>query len=133
MKNRINDQSETKTEDYSVDETVSVIVYPSGGYYIAQCLEYDIAAQASTVGVLIERFKSTFIGHAMLAMEHGEKPFETLGRAPSYAFYRFETAKKSPNCIKYIIDLKIKQIIKPASERETVFSPRPRMANLVVA
>src|ERR1700677_1547261 len=38
---------------------VSAIVFKEGGFYVAQCLEYDVSAQSSTIEGLIDRLELT--------------------------------------------------------------------------
>lgn len=63
---------------------IRVLIQPEGNCYIAQCLEYDIAAQAPNIPKLITRFVRTLSGHVILAKQHGDQPFSKLSTPPSY-------------------------------------------------
>ena len=50
--------------------------------WVAQCLEYDIAAQGPTVALAKEAFVHAFTSQIAVALHHGEEPLATFGRAP---------------------------------------------------
>jgi hypothetical protein len=51
--------------------------------YVAQCLDYDLAAQGSTLKELKERFERTLMGQIIVALANDEKPFANLARRQS--------------------------------------------------
>lgn len=67
-------------------------MYPEGSCLIAQCLEYDITAQAETLSQLRASFERLFVAHVGLAAKFGETPFENVPRAPQRFFRMWEQA-----------------------------------------
>lgn len=61
---------------------VRVLVFREGNSYIAQCLEYDIAAQGKTVPEVKAAFERTIIGQIILDRRRGKKPLEGIPAAP---------------------------------------------------
>ncbi|MBI4270859.1 MAG: hypothetical protein HY615_11040 [Candidatus Rokubacteria bacterium] len=61
---------------------VHVILFQEGERWSAQCLQYDIAAQAKTLPELRYEFERTMVGHLVVSKELGLEPFENLGSAP---------------------------------------------------
>lgn len=54
--------------------------------WIAQCLDYDIAAYGRTIREAQAQFEQTFIGEVVLALERGEVPL--VGILPPPSKYR---------------------------------------------
>ena len=82
-----------KPHDNTV-ERVHVLVLPEAGHLVAQCLEYDIAAQGRTMRELREAFAQTFVAQVALAVEHGQRPLANLRPAPQRHWKLFERAEK---------------------------------------
>src|SRR5687768_7289160 len=61
--------------------TVLFIRQPEG-FWLAQGLEYDLAAQGSSVELAKEGFERTFLGQLALDRRMNRKPLSTLERAP---------------------------------------------------
>lgn len=59
-----------------------VVLCREEGIYVAQCLEYDIAAHGATVAAAREAFIDAWIRHVMVAMERGVRPFDGLPEGP---------------------------------------------------
>lgn len=62
--------------------SVSAILFEEGGWWSAQCLEYDIATQAKTLSDLLYEIERVLVSHLCIAEELGRKPFEGLAPAP---------------------------------------------------
>jgi hypothetical protein len=73
---------------------VRVLFLHEGDSYVAQCLEYDIAAQGKTLPEVKLAFERTLVGQMMLDMKQGRKPLEGIGEAPRVYFEKFERAVK---------------------------------------
>ncbi len=67
---------------------VSAILFEEGDWWSAQCLEYDIAAQAKTLSGLLYEVERVLISHLCIAEELGRKPFEGLEPAPNHRLRR---------------------------------------------
>lgn len=65
------------------NEELKVLVLREQDYWIAQCLEYDIAVQARSLPELQNRFMRVFAGHVALAVEHNDRPFSNIEPPPS--------------------------------------------------
>ena len=63
---------------------IRVIVFREGDVYVAQCLEYDIAAQAATIEGVIDRLELTLDAEFAYCEESSKKPHESISPAPNY-------------------------------------------------
>lgn len=72
---------------------VSVIAFQEGDWWTAQCLEYDLAAQAKTLSDLRYELDRVLVSHAVVSTELGRAPFEGVGPAPAKYWRMFENAK----------------------------------------
>jgi predicted RNase H-like HicB family nuclease len=61
---------------------ISAIVFQDDGWWAAQCLEYDLAAQARTLSDLRYELQRVIATHVAASDELGQEPFETLKPAP---------------------------------------------------
>jgi hypothetical protein len=61
---------------------ISAIVFQEGAWWSAQCLEYDLAAQARTLSDLRYELQRVIASHVAVSRELGQPPFETLMPAP---------------------------------------------------
>ena len=79
------------------DETgvlkISAVMFQDGEWWCAQCLEYDIAAQATTLSELRYELERVFATHVAASEELGQEPFESLNAAPQRFWDMFQTAK----------------------------------------
>lgn len=64
--------------------TLRVVVFQDGEQYIAQCLEYDICAQAPDLNKLELRFKALMALEREYSIANNKKPFEGIGPAPQH-------------------------------------------------
>lgn len=65
-------------------EHLRVVVFREGDVYVAQCLEIDIATQASDIPELLERLELTIDAECALSKELGEQPLQGIAPAPNY-------------------------------------------------
>lgn len=75
------------------DIAISVIAFQEGDQWTAQCLEYDIAAQARTLSDLRYEVDRVIISHIAASEEMGQEPFSGLGPAPREFWEMYEQAK----------------------------------------
>ena len=62
---------------------ISAVLFQEGEQWVAQCLEYDIAAQAETLKELVEyELQRVLVGHISVSLETGRVPFENVPAAP---------------------------------------------------
>src|SRR5262249_36631575 len=59
-----------------------IVLLQEGDYWPAQCLEYDIAAQAKTLTDLREELERVVVVHIVLSIELGGEPFAVLEPEP---------------------------------------------------
>lgn len=62
--------------------TIRVIVFKDDGLWVAQCLEYDIGAQAENIDLLNDRLKVVLMAEFKESMERHNKPFAGIDPAP---------------------------------------------------
>lgn len=58
--------------------SVSVLLTEENGIYLAQCIEYDIAAQGSSIEKAKRAFEKTIVGQIILDIQYGKKPLEGI-------------------------------------------------------
>lgn len=61
---------------------LSVLLYQQGIHWIAQCVEYDIAAQDESILKVVEAFQWVFYSHLLLDDQKGRTPLSTVPKAP---------------------------------------------------
>jgi hypothetical protein len=69
---------------------VSAILFEEGQSWAAQCLEYDIAAQAASLSDLLYELQRVLVSHLSIAEELGSRPFEGLEPAPQKFWDMYE-------------------------------------------
>ena len=62
--------------------------------WVAQCLEFDIAAQGKTIKDAQRAFERTFLGQVMLDIHDERQPLEGIGQAPKEYWDMFEEAEQ---------------------------------------
>lgn len=72
---------------------ISVIAFQDGDGWTAQCLEYDIAAQAKTLSDLRYELDRVVMSHIAVSDELGQEPFVGLDPAPQKFWTMYEDAK----------------------------------------
>ena len=72
---------------------ISVIAFQDGDGWTAQCLEYDIAAQAKTLSDLRYELDRVVMSHIAVSDEFGQEPFVGLDPAPQKFWTMYEDAK----------------------------------------
>lgn len=61
---------------------LSVLFFREADRWVAQCLEYDISAQAKYLANLPREFRKVVYGHMEICAQVGAEPFVSLPRAP---------------------------------------------------
>ncbi len=77
----------------AVEKTIRVVLYMQGSHWIAQALEYDIAAQAKTITGTIRNLFETIADTYLFTCERNGEPFAGIGRAPDRFHKMFDEAK----------------------------------------
>jgi hypothetical protein len=73
---------------------VSVLILREGDSWVAQGLEYDIAAQGKTIAAAKTAFERTFVGQIVVDVLHGKQPLEGVSRAPRSYWTKFEHGER---------------------------------------
>lgn len=74
--------------DYSID----VVLIEYDEMWAAQCLQYDIGAQAKSFKDLVYELNRSLAGHVMICEEMGVEPFSNLNPAPAKYWKMWEGA-----------------------------------------
>jgi hypothetical protein len=81
---------------------ISAVLFQRGDWWVAQCLEYDIATQAKSLPDLRYELERVLVGHAVISARLGTQPFESLPAAPQQYWEMFDRSdleikpKRSP-------------------------------------
>lgn len=73
---------------------LSVLFIQGRESWVAQCLEYDIAAQGKTFSDVKRAFERTFIGQVMLDIKSGKEPLCGIPKAPDIYWERFARSER---------------------------------------
>lgn len=71
---------------------IRAVLFQEEDWWVAQCLDYDIAAQARTRDDLLYELERVLVGHLVISAEKGLRPFERLPRAPRRYWVMYEQA-----------------------------------------
>lgn len=72
---------------------ISAVLYQEGGFWIAQGLEYDVTAQASSLPDLHEKFAMKIATEISISLDLGREPLEGVAPAPKFFWQMFSDAK----------------------------------------
>lgn len=72
---------------------IRAIALQEDGWWVAQCLEYDIATQARTLVDLERDLLQMIETHILIGRERGRPPFENIGRAPDRFWKMWDEAE----------------------------------------
>jgi hypothetical protein len=81
---------------------VRAIAFQEGDIWCAQCLEYDIAVQASDIPNLREALEQALVDQIQISLDLGIEPFSNTPRAPQafHQFYESAVRDNSPKKVK---------------------------------
>ena len=72
---------------------IRAVVFQEGEWLCAQCLEYDLVAQAKSLPKLCRALQELVVGHVAVRLHHGQRPFRDLPRAPAKYWAMFRDAR----------------------------------------
>ncbi len=75
-----------------VQTQVRVVIFQDEKEWIAQCLEYDICAQASSLDEVVYRLHLTIASERDYATKRNRVPFEGIEQAPPHFHKLYENA-----------------------------------------
>lgn len=78
----------------TLDFKLSVLLLREGDTWVAQCLEYDIAAQGKTIPAVKEAFARTFAGQVFVDLHHQAEPLCGFSQAPREYWDQFQRAER---------------------------------------
>jgi hypothetical protein len=74
---------------------INILLFQERGIWVAQCLEFDVAAQASTLNDVIYEFQRVLCGHIAMRKELDLPPLESdLPPAPEVYWRQYERAAR---------------------------------------
>ena len=68
---------------------LQVVIFKRDKWWIAQCLQYDIGAQAHTLDDVRYEIQRALIGHLYISIHHNKVPFVDLPPAPEAYWKKF--------------------------------------------
>ena len=74
----------------TLDFKLSVLLLKEDEMWVAQCLQYDIAAQGKTITEAKAAFARTFAGQVCVDLHHKVKPLSEFSQAPAEYWTRFK-------------------------------------------
>lgn len=72
---------------------IRAVLFQEEGWWVAQCLEHDIAAQARTREDLLYELERILVGHFFISAEKGKLSFSHLPQAPLRYWAMYEQAE----------------------------------------
>lgn len=78
----------------TLDFKLSVLLLQEGKTWVAQCLEYDIAAQGKTIAAAKDAFSRTFAGQVFVDLHHKLDPLSGFSPAPKEYWDQFKSAER---------------------------------------
>jgi hypothetical protein len=74
--------------------SLRAVIFKSADWWIGQCLEHDIGAQAKTLKQIGYELERAIVAHIVVATENQLEPFESIARAPRRYWKMFEEGVK---------------------------------------
>jgi hypothetical protein len=78
-----------------MEKQLNLLIFKDCDWWVAQCLEYDIAAQARTLKDVQYEIQRVIIGRIAAAKQLGTDPFEDIPPAPEEYHRIFKDADKT--------------------------------------
>ena len=72
---------------------IRAVIFQEGDWLCAQCLEYDLVAQAKDLPQLFKALERLIVGHIAVRLRHGQQPFRDLRRAPAKYWTLFRRSR----------------------------------------
>lgn len=83
IKSREDDMTKASAPDGSECE-IRAVVFKEGDFYVAQCIEYDIATQALELDQVLSRLELTLEAEFEACVQSGKEPKDCISPAPNY-------------------------------------------------
>lgn len=72
-----------------------VVIFQRDKWWIAQCLQYDIGAQAMSAPEVVYQLQRSLVGHVVICAAESMEPFSNLPPAPDFYWDKWKGAKIS--------------------------------------
>lgn len=72
---------------------IRAVIFQEGEWLCAQCLEYDLVAQAKSLRQLSRALQRLIVGHVAVRLRHNQQPFRDLPRAPEKYWAMFRQSR----------------------------------------
>jgi len=72
---------------------IRAIVFQEGEWLCAQCLEYNLVAQAKSLKQLSRALQRLIVAHVAVRLRHKQQPFRDLPRAPEKYWAMFKRSR----------------------------------------
>lgn len=69
---------------------IKAVLFQEGDWWVGQCLDHDIVAQAKSVKDLAYEIQKAVIGHIVVSRQEGLVPFASLPKAPAQYWELFK-------------------------------------------
>lgn len=76
-------------------EQLDLLIFKEADWWVAQCLNYDIAAQARTIPDVQYEIQRMLVGRIVMAEKLGIDPFEGVSPAPNMYFEMLKDANRT--------------------------------------
>jgi hypothetical protein len=84
---------------------IRVLLLQEGNFWVAQALEYDIAAQGRDLEGARRAFVRTFVAQIDLDIRNKKQPLDGIPPAPDWYFEAYERAEELPEFIRPSVSL----------------------------
>ena len=72
---------------------IRAVVFQEGEWLCAQCLEYNLVAQAKSLKQLSRALQRLIVAHVAVRLRHKQQPFRDLPRAPDKYWAMFKRSR----------------------------------------
>lgn len=72
---------------------IHVVIFQRDKWWVAQCLQYDIGAQAMSAPEVVYQLQRSLVGHVVICNKEGVEPFSMLPKAPDEYWEMWKGAK----------------------------------------
>jgi hypothetical protein len=87
---------------------IRAVVFRAGEWWVAQCLEYDLATQARRLEDLPRELRRLLNVQILASLESGIEPFEGFSKAPTRFWKMYENAKSKVESVeRETLDVKL--------------------------
>ena len=83
---------------------ISAVLFREGEWWVAQCLEYDLATQARRLEDLPEELHRLLTNQMLASLEVGVEPFHGFARAPRRFWEMYERAKSRVETVESAVE-----------------------------